>query len=185
MQILFSLSIGCLLLALVLRWFWQGSSSSKLDVCEARDALASLQIRLLPVNLMDRVLDYDDFLFVREQGMPQILDLLETERKAIALYWLNHTRQQVKLLMTFHIKSARHISRLAPAFEFKLALNYLTFVLACHVLQELIWMLGPFRVSKFAQYTAFVASRFCAASEQILVMTKDPHAEMQGAARNA
>lgn len=184
-QILFSLTIGCLLLALVLFWFWQGSASHKLNVSEARNALTVLQIRLLPINLMDRVLDYNDFLFVQKQRAPHVLELLETERKTIVLYWLSHTRQQVKLLMSFHIKSARYIAKLAPAQEFKLALNYLTFLLACDVLRGLIWILGPFRVSKVARYTVFVAARFCAASEQILMITKDPHTERQQVPRNA
>jgi len=184
-QVLFSLTIGCVLLSLMLLWFWQGGPSHKLDVSEARNALATLQIRLLPINLVNRVLDYNDFLFVQKQGAPHVLELLETERKTIVLYWLSHTRQQVKLLMSFHIKSARHVAKLSPAFEFNLALNYLTLLSACDVLQGLIWILGPFNVSKVVRYTVCVAERFCAASEQILLITKDPHAEIQEAPRNA
>ncbi|MFZ3245747.1 MAG: hypothetical protein WA185_11785 [Candidatus Acidiferrales bacterium] len=181
MEIIFPIAIGCLLLAVMSYWFLQGDVSNKVDLSEARAALGCLQSKFLPLNLVDRILDSNDFAFVNEQTEPDILQLLESERKAIATYWLCHTRQQVKLLMTFYVKSARHNTKLAAALEFNLAVNYFAFLATCNALRGLIWLRGPFQALKVARCTMIVAARFCAVSEEILAGAEAHHANMQEA----
>ncbi|MFZ0923172.1 MAG: hypothetical protein WA020_08910 [Candidatus Acidiferrales bacterium] len=180
-QIIFALVIGCLLLGVMLYWFLQGDVSNKVDLSEARNALGRLQSKFLPLSLVDRILDYDDFVFVDKLQEPDILRLLETERKMIAAYWLRHTRQQVRLLMTFYVKSARHNAKLAAALEFNLAFNYCFFLMACNALQGLIWLRGPFHALKVARCTMLVTARLCAASEKILTIAEAQGANMQEA----
>jgi len=183
-QIALSLLLAVLLLGLMLHWALQADIPSK-DLSAAWDTLGCLRTRFFPASLVDRILDDSDFLFVNSQKDRQILVLLEAERKAIVMYWLRNTRRQVKLLMIFHVKSARHYAKLAPRLEMRLASDYVSFLVVCDLLRILVRMRGPFRARKFARRTVAAGSRFCAASEQILMITKDPHAEIQEAPRNA
>lgn len=164
--------MGVLLLALVFYWLVQGTASRKTNISEARNTLGRLQSQFLPVTLVNRILDPNDFAFVNAQREPRILHLLEAERQAIATYWLSHTRQQVKLLMAFHVKSARYDAKLAAPLEIRLALNYLAFLMACDAFQSLIWLRGPFYAARVARLTMIIAMRFCAVSERILAMVE-------------
>jgi hypothetical protein len=177
-QIIFSLAIGALLLGLMFYWLLQDDVSHKIDLSEARNALGRLQSKFLPANLVGRILDCNDFAFVSEQKEPRIVHLLEAERRAIAVYWLRHTRQQVKALMTFHVKSARYNAKLAAGLEIRLALNYFAFLVVCNAFQSLIWLRGPFYASRVARHTMTVATRFCAVSEKILAIAEARHANM-------
>jgi hypothetical protein len=171
-DVIVPLAIGALLLGLMLYWLLQGDPSAKINLAEARSALGSLQSKFLPVDLVDRILDHDDFIFVDNQKDPRLLQLLEAERKAIAMYWLRHTREQVKLLMNFYVRTARHNAKLAAALELKLAFNYVAFLMACDALCSLIWLRGPFYAPKVARWTIVVTTRFCAASDKILTIAE-------------
>jgi hypothetical protein len=181
--IILSLVIGLLLLGLMFYWLLQGDVSHKVDLSEARSTLGRLQSKFLPVNLVDRILDNNDFAFVNGQKEPRILHLLEAERTTIALYWLHHTRQQVKALMTFHVKSARYNAKLAAALELRLAFNYFAFLTACDAFQSLIWLRGPFYAPKAARFTMTVAARFCAISEKILSIAEAGHSNLPSTPR--
>lgn len=178
MQMILSLLLGGLLLGLMLYWLLQRDDAGN-NVSAAWDALNSLQGRFTPAGIVDSIFDRNDFLFVREQRDRHILRLLETERKAIALAWLDSTRREVKMLMAFHVKSARHIVRLPAALEINLAVGYAGFLLACATLVLFVRIAGPFRASRFARHTVTVAARFCAASETILTIADGPHARPQ------
>lgn len=167
--IAFSLALGVLLLGLMLYWWLHGEPSKAPDISTARDALGSLQNRFLPVGLAARIFDQKDLDYVRSLEEPYITGLLESERKSIALYWLRHTRRQVKTVMGFHVRSARHNSRLAISLEMKLALDYFAFLFVCDVLCGLIWIRGPFRARGIARGIRTIAARFCARSEGMLI----------------
>lgn len=171
-QVMFSLAISVLLLGLLCYWLVQSSASRRVDLSEARSRLDLLQSKFLPANLVDRILDYNDFAFVNAQREPRFLHLLEAERRSIAICWLRQTRQQVKVLMTFHVKSARYNSKLAARLELKLAVSYFAFLIACHAFQSLIWLRGPFYAAKVARFTMMIATRFCVLSEKILAIAE-------------
>lgn len=177
-QIILPLAIGLVLLGMAVYWLLWTEAPHEMALPEARDALASLQSKFLPMSLVERILDYDDFVFVRSQKEREILRLLETERKTIAIYWLRHTRRQVRLLMTFHVKSARGSAGLSAALELKLAVSYLIFLAARNALLALIWLRGPFRAQKVAQHTLTVATRFCSVSESVLTLAEAHCAKM-------
>lgn len=172
MQMILSLAIGLLLLGLIFYWLFQRDSSGRPDLSEARNTLGRLQSKFLPVILVDRILDHGDFVFVSAQKEPRILHLLEAERQAMAIYWLRHTRQQVKALMTFHVKSVRYNAKLAAPLELRLALTYFAFLIACDAFQSLIWLRGPFYAARVARFTMMIAARFCAVSEKILTIAE-------------
>lgn len=171
-QAIVSLMIGILLLGLMCCWLLQADASRRVDLSEARNTLGRLQSKFLPVNLVDRILDCSDLAFVNAEGEPRILHLLETQRRSIATDWLCYTRQQVKALMNFHVKSARYSAKLAVPLELKLALNYFVFLIACDAFQGLIWLRGPFYGVRAARFTMGVATRFCAVSERILTIAE-------------
>jgi hypothetical protein len=177
-QVILSLLLGGLLVGLMLYWFLRRDAAAN-DISAAWDALSSLQTSFLPAAVVTSIFDRSDFLFVREQRNRHILRLLETERKAIALDWLRYTRSEVKLLMAYHVKSARHSVRLPAALEIKLALGYAGFLLAFATLVIFVRIAGPFRASSFAQRTLTLAALFCATSEKILSIADGPHARPQ------
>lgn len=181
MQIILPLTVGFLLLGIVLYWFLERETTHQVDLSEARRALSRLQSKFLPMSLVDRILDYNDFVFVRNQKDPAVLHLLENERKTIVIYWIRHTRQQVKLLMTFYVKSARRNARLAAGLEFQLALNYFVFLMACDALLSLTWLRGPFYGLKVARRTIIVVTRFCTVAENIVRTAEARHPNMQEA----
>lgn len=175
MQIILSLLLGGLVLGLMLYWLLHKDDAGN-NISAAWDALGSLQTTFTPAGIADSIFDRNDLLFVREQRDRHILQLLESDRKAIALEWLHSTRREVKSLMALHVRYARHNVKLPMALEIQLALGYAGFLLACGSLATFVRLAGPFRASRFAQHTVTVAARFCAASEKILTIADGPHA---------
>lgn len=177
-QIIFPLIIGFLLLGAMVYWFLQEDRSHKIELWEARDALGQLRSNFLPANLVDRIFDDRDFVFVRKQKEPGVARLLEAERKAIAIYWLCHTRRQIRRLMSFYVKSARHSARLSVALELRMAFRYFAFLASCNALLGLIWLRGPFHARQVARRTVAVATRFYTASERLLTLAEARYARL-------
>jgi hypothetical protein len=174
-QFFLPILIGFVLLAMLFYWVLRGNSgsASRIGISEAHQALALLQVKLLPLGLADRILDTADADFARSQSNPAILELLEKERKALAIFWLHYTREQVGLLMSFHVRSARRSANLSPSLEFKLALNYLNFLTAYRILLGLFWTSGPFSARRVSGIITGAAVRLCQASEQVFA-TMEP-----------
>jgi hypothetical protein len=183
-HIILSLLLGVLLLGLSLYWLLRSELAAK-DVPTAQSTLENLRATSFRADLIHRALDDGDFLFVYAQKNRQIVDLLEAERKAIAMCWLQKTRRQVKVVMAFHVKSARHNAGLVPMREIKLAFEYLNFLLVCDALRMFVWMCGPFRARKVARRTVAAKARLYAASERILMITTERYGNAQEAPRSA
>ena len=84
MQIILSLLLGGLVLGLMLYWLLHKDDAGN-NISAAWDALGSLQTTFTPAGIADSIFDRNDLLFVREQRDRHILQLLESDRKAIAL----------------------------------------------------------------------------------------------------
>jgi hypothetical protein len=167
-QLIVPIVLGFLLLSILLYWFLLGNPSSKAksDLCEAREALIRLQ--MLPISLVDRVLDPNDLQFVRSEKDPMILSMFESERKIIAICWLHQLRRQVVLLMRSHVRAVRSNARLSPAIETKLAFDYFEFLLTYQFLLGLMWMSGPFEARRLAGSVTHSVTRLCQTSERLL-----------------
>jgi hypothetical protein len=176
-QILLPVIIGFLLFGILLYWFLQGDASgkSRLDFSGAHNALSSLQMRFLPVDLVDRILNYQDMVFVQAQGDPGLMNLLNAERRGVAIFWLRRTREQVRLLMSFHVRSARRDAKLGLALEIKLALHYFVFLMAYNALFALIRLRGPFHARRVAGFITAAVAQFCAISQQALTIADAGH----------
>ena len=154
------LGLTVVLLVLLAYWAWR-SRERALTIDEFSGAKEVLESVLLWFPAVQRIFDPNDLEFVVRQWRPEILRLFQQERKALAISWLWHTRKQVGRLMDLHLKLASCTCEPRPTFEFRLALNYLLFISACHLLLILFWLRGPFRARKIVGYTVGAAERFC------------------------
>jgi len=157
------LGLTVVLLALLAYWAWR-SRERDVTIDEftgAREALESLLVWFPAVR---RIFDPGDLNFIR-QSCPEIEGLFQQERKTLALSWLRDTREQIARLMGIHLRLSRCIYELdgtTKLDEFRLAIDYLSFIAVCHLLLTLVWLRGPFRARKMVGYTLGAADRFCA-----------------------
>ena len=187
-QIIVPIFIGFLLLGILLYWFLRGEESAKcrLELSEAQTALKYLQSGSTSRDLIDRIANEQDIIFVRSEGDRNLLVLLNGERRAVALLWLRRMHQQVKLLMHFHVSSARSNARLGPVVELKLAFQFLAFIAIYYALLVMVWLRGPFRARKVTGFIAVALRQFCATSQQALVLADSWHAGLsQGSGKTA
>ncbi len=119
----------------------------------------------LSISAIRRMVSFDphDLAFVMRQSRPQILRQFQQDRKALAVSWVCHTRKQVAHLMDLHLKLASYTYEPGSTLEFRLALDYLSFAVVCHLLLILFWLRGPFHTRKMVGYTMGAAERFCVA----------------------
>lgn len=165
------LVITLLILALLVYWLRRSSvhAVTRVEFLEAESALTSLQWQILPSGLVGRIFALEDCDFISSQTARDIQRLFQQERKALAISWLRHTRQQIARLMDLHLKLASYTDDPGPTVEFKLATHYLSFIVVCHLLLVLLWMRGPFGVRKVVDYTTDVAHSLCTVFSSRLV----------------
>lgn len=171
-QIIVPVFIGFLLLGILLYWFSLGQESEKwqVDFSEAQVALMNLQSGFISPDLIDRITNERDMIFVRSEGDHSLIALFHRERKALAILWLRWMHQQAKLLMRFHVKSARCNAKLGPVVELKLAFQFLIFISIYYALLVTVWLRGPFHGRKVAGFFAIVLKNFCVISQQALTI---------------
>ncbi len=128
------------------------------DYSCARAALDSVFVETMAIK---RIFATDDMDFISRTGTPKVQHFFLKERKALAVQWLQRTQKQVAQLMDLHLKLASYTYDANPRFEFKLALNYLCFILASNVLLAFLWVRGPFQSVRIASYTLRAAEYFC------------------------
>lgn len=175
-QIILPIFIGFLLLGTLLYWFLHAEEGKpQLEFSEAHAALRYLQSGFVFPDLIDRIANEHDMIFVRSEGERKLMALFNNERRAIAILWLRRMRQQVKLLMIFHVKSARYSAKLGPVVEIKLASQFLVFLSIYCALFTLVWLRGPFRTRKVARFIAVALRDFCATSQQAIVIAQSWH----------
>lgn len=172
MQFLFPVVIGALLLGLLLHWSLRSRSSDQINANPPAEVGASgtLHSEFLPVGLMERILDPIDRDFTHSQATIETIRLLEQERRALAIYWLRHTRHQVRKLMSFHVRSVRRHVDLSPGLEIQLALNYVAFLIAYRLVMGLFYIRNPFHVRRVVNYIAAASMQLCFISERLLLI---------------
>lgn len=137
-------------------------------LAEARQALNSLQIGLLPPELVGRIFAKDDLEYVTSVAPEGIREMFVRERKSVALSWLNQVRKQIVSLRRFHLGAARFYSRLSFRAELTLALDFAALSFACRVLQVLMYLRGPYVAPRMIGITMVTAARVCEISEKSL-----------------
>jgi hypothetical protein len=169
-SLIFFLSVGVALFAslfLLARRNQQPEGSATVLI-EARQALRTLQGGLLPLDLVNRVFERQDWEYVRLEAPRSVQELFLDERKGTALLWLTQVRTQIRSLQRFHRGAARHYTRLNPRVEMELAMSFAALMAACQALQVLVYVAGPYAAPGMVGVVACSAARACKISEKSL-----------------
>jgi hypothetical protein len=135
---------------------------------EARTALDTLRIGLLTPEIIGRILAQEDVEYMVSEAPERLRPLFFEERKRIALLWIGQVRRQVISLRQFHRRSARFYGQLNPGTEMRLAAEFAGLLLACRIVQCVLYFTGPYRVPLIMERTAAAATRICVLSEKSL-----------------
>jgi hypothetical protein len=138
------------------------------EFVQARHALRTLQLGLLPANLVERIFDSGDFEYVTAEGPREICKLFLAERKRISLMWVGRVRDEIRNLMHFHLGYSRFQSKLSLKTELRLTLDFILLLLACRTLQLWLYLRGPYSAPAIVGIAAEAAARVCRISDQSL-----------------
>jgi hypothetical protein len=174
-SLLFFVLIGLGLLASL--YFFARSRGTRVEgsaetFIEARQALQSLQMGLLPPEFVGRIFAKDDRDYVAASAPVEIQKLFLQERKRIALMWVSKVRTHILDLRRFHLGRSRFHARLDLASEIGLAMDFAALLAACRMLQVALYFRGPYAAPGIVGTTATVATRLCEISEKSLTFLK-------------
>jgi hypothetical protein len=156
-----AIALGLLVLLFVLSRRSPSAEGSAQALLDARQALQTLQLDLLALNLIQNIFSQVDLDYVTANTSKQIQRLFFDERKKIALAWVSEIRRQVLCLQHFHRGHARHFARLKFSTEAALALDFAALRMECRALYLLFYFRGPYGAPYFAGKTVAAAARLC------------------------
>jgi hypothetical protein len=162
----------------------EGSAEALLG---ARHALLTLQLGLLPRELVDRFFARDDLEYVVAAAPAEIQQLFLGERKRLVLAWTSQVRQQIISLQEFHFGHSRHFVRLSLSSEISLAWEFSVLRMECRALYLLVCLRGPYGAPHVARPMVAGASRLCAISAKSLAFLNpaEGHAIVDDSARGS
>ena len=137
-------------------------------VLHATRALSSLQVDLLPPEMVSRIFAKEDLDYVSSCSSEEVRRMFISERGRIALSWVRYLRQNILSLRQFHLKTARLYSRLSFRAEVSLAVDFANLLFACRVLEIILWMRGPYGAPRMVRATTAWAAKVCEISERSL-----------------
>jgi hypothetical protein len=179
--ILLAVVVGLLVLFLMaMRRQPARAAGSAGELVTAKKTLESLQLGLLPPELVEQVFRQRDLAYVETMGSKAIRDLFLSERKHLAVTWIRQVRRQVRGLKDFHVSRSRMFSQMSWWKEFSLALDFASLEVRCEVLQFLLQWRGAYAAPDFARRTATAAGRVCSIFEQSLAFLTPPIAVSAG-----
>lgn len=126
---------------------------------EPQDALAAIGLKVLPEELVARILSTSDWDFIASQPTDMPRQMFSRERRAIMRLWLRRMRRQVDQLMSLHGQAVRPNLGVKLAFEFKLLGNYALFRVAYTALLNLPGLSNSRRFAKPSLSLAEIAQR--------------------------
>jgi hypothetical protein len=144
------------------------------ELVSAKKTLESLQLGLLPPELVEQVFGQRDLAYVETMGSKEIRDLFLSERKRLALTWARRVRRQARALKDFHVSRSRMFTHMSRWKEFSLALDFATLEVRCEVLQVLLEWRGAHAAPDFARRTAAKAGRVCSTLDRSLGFLTPP-----------
>ena len=171
MQLVIFLAVAIALLVLLLMAMRRQPShaaGSAGELVTAKRTLESLQLGLLPAELVDQIFGERDLTYVATIGSNEIRSLFLSERKRLALTWIRQVRRQVRALKDFHVSRSRMFTQMSRWRELSLALDFAGLEARCRILQLLLLWRGPYAAPDFARRTAATAGRVCSTLDQSL-----------------
>jgi len=173
-----------ILVVLVLRRPAVPAEGSAGALVEAKRTLDSLQLDLLPHEVVDRMFGSRDLAYVKSLGSQDLSDLFVAERKRLALAWIVSVQRQVAVLREFHVSRARMFTQMSRLKEVSVALEFVVVDFRCHALRMLIRWRGAYAAPNLVRRTATTAGRVCAVVDQSLSFLtprlSSPHATETG-----
>jgi hypothetical protein len=160
-----AMGLGVSLASLALRKRVEGGSDA---MVRAKQALSSLQAGLLPAEMVARIFDRTDLVYVESESSNDIREMFMSERKRVVISWIRRVRQEVNDLRSFHLGSARFYAGLSLTTEISLGFDFAILLLACRALQVSVYLGGPYAAPRMVASTAAIANRVCAISERSL-----------------
>jgi len=156
-------------------------------VLEARHALRTLQVGLLPQELVGRFFARDDLEYVVANAPKATERLFLEERKHIVLAWIDQVRQQIASLQDFHFGHSRHFVHVSLSSEIALAWEFATLRMVCRALYLLVYFRGPYGAQQIAGMMVAIAARVCVLSEKSLAFLNpaESHALADNSARGS
>lgn len=162
-------AIGLLgLLLVAMRRQPSHAAGSAGELVTAKRTLESLQLGLLPAELVDQIFGGRDLTYVATIGSNEIRSLFLSERKRLALTWIRRVRKQIRALKDFHVSRSRMFTQMSRWRELSLAFNFAGLEARCRILQLLLLWRGPYAAPDFARRTAATAGRVCSTLDQSL-----------------
>jgi hypothetical protein len=126
---------------------------------------------LCPPQFVARIFSSEDWEFVAATQSPQLEKLLSSERKLVALAWVQQTSSAIRGIMREHTRAARQSHDLHFATEAKLVLLYARLMLLCGILFLAIQSAGPQRVRGLAVYADALSQRLAQAQQNLNIVT--------------
>lgn len=164
-----AIAVGLLVLLLVaMRRQPAHAAGSAGELVSAKKTLESLQLGLLPSELVEQLFGQRDLAYVEAMGSTEIRNLFLSERKHLALTWIRQVRRQVRALKDFHVSRSRMFTQMSRGKEFSLALDFASLEIQCDVLLFLLRWGGPYAAPDFARRIAATAGRVCSTLDQSL-----------------
>src|SRR5271170_3907321 len=113
-----------LLLLVAMRRQPAHAAGSAGELVTVKKTLESLQLGLLPAELVEQIFGQRDLAYVSTIASSEIRDLFLAERKRLAVTWIRRVREQVRALKDFHITRSRMFTNMSRWKEFCLALDF-------------------------------------------------------------
>ncbi len=174
-QLIFFVTLGAaFLVALFLFWrrdraMADGGAEALL---EAQNALDTLQLSLLPPELIARIFAREDLEYIKSATSQEIQKYFYNERRQIALIWVSHVRSQLVSLRRFYAGRSRHYARMDGRTEMSLAWNFAVLLAECRMVQIFLFMRGPLAAPRIVGATIAKAGRVCDVSAKSLSYLK-------------
>lgn len=181
-QLLFFLLIGVLLFAFLLLLARRGKAEGGARaLVGARQALYTLRSELLLHDLVARIFSREDMDYVLSLRSPPVEMVFLTQRKRIALMWVERIQAQVRHLRHLHLGSARFYARLEFKTELSLAWNFTILLVSCRALQFAINIGGPYAAPAVVGTVTQAAGHVCEISARSLAFLTGSGVEGLGA----
>ena len=123
-------------------------------------------------GVSERIFSQEDHQFITRDA-PWLQQEFVRERRQLALQWIAQTRDSLRTIMWLHKVAARMNAEASPKLEFRLALNYGTFLALAAVAEFHIWLRGPFASQGLVARLIVAGNRMRSCSE-VLLETIDP-----------
>lgn len=175
-QILVFVIVGLLLLATLAYWIERSRSREvKKESLEAQDILTCLQFPARAKPFAERIFSEQDWAFVSRDTNRAVQRLFRTQRRRLAILWLEQTRNQVVQLMTSYRALVRQKSHVSLAVEMRVALDYMLFLLTYYALLILVWLREPTQARRLSGYVLGAATHLCLSLGRFLLAVVPPH----------